>query len=258
VKVAGINIKNYKDKNPVILWAHNYSQPPIAKATKVTKSKDGTLKIRAQFPEMEEYGFADTIYKLLKGGYLNAVSIGFMPADVEDAVEHVDPKKNKGARRIFHKTELLEVSVVPVPANPEALLQTRGIQKALEDKVVDEGELKELEMYFVEEKYEAVGIIPIENPHDSVVPHDELTQKITETIIEEVEEPIKELENVVDEIEEQVEGLKEDMDKREEKVEEDESYMQLLLEAAREHKASRERAEKEQREILDALKKLNG
>lgn len=141
VKVAGIDIKNYK-KDPVVLWAHDHRGLPVAKSIRTWKTRDGLLKIKPQFPEMEVYAFADTVYKLVKGGYLNTVSIGFIPN--YEKIEHVDPKKNKGASRIYNEVELLEVSIVPVPSNPEALIQSRGITKALADNVIDELELQEL------------------------------------------------------------------------------------------------------------------
>jgi len=144
VTVKGIDIKNYK-KNPVVLWAHDRSQPPIGKAVKITKSKD-ELKIKVDFADEETYPFASTIYKLLKGGYLNAVSIGFIP-DYK-AIEY-DEKKEV---RIFNKVELFELSVVPVPANQEALATGKTLSKALEDNVIDEEEFKSLVEVEEEEK----------------------------------------------------------------------------------------------------------
>ena len=145
VKVAGLDLKNYK-KNPVVLWSHQYDQPPVAKATKVWKSKD-EVKFNVKFADMEEYSFADTIYKLYKGGYMNAVSIGFIPD--YDSIEY--PEKSKGGtQRIFNKSELIELSLVPVGANPAALLQSKGIQKALDDKAIDNTELEEMKLMLEE------------------------------------------------------------------------------------------------------------
>jgi hypothetical protein len=101
--------------------------------------KAGELIMKVKFAEPEINGFADTVYKLIKGGYLNAVSIGFLP-DFE-SIEYL--KNKKGVYRIFHKSSLLELSVVPVPANQGALVTG----KALNDGVIDELELKEYEMY---------------------------------------------------------------------------------------------------------------
>ena len=148
VKVKGLDLKNYKT-NPVVLWSHQYDQPPVAKATKVWKSGD-ELKFKVKFAEMEEYGFADTVYKLYKGGYMNAVSIGFIPD--WDSIEYPnkDGKSRSGAQRIFNKAELIELSLVPVGANPAALLSSKGITKALEDNVIDDSELEEIKLLLEE------------------------------------------------------------------------------------------------------------
>ncbi len=49
------------------MWAHNYDDPPIGEAVKVWVD-DSKLKFHIQFAEKDEYEFADTIYKLYKGG----------------------------------------------------------------------------------------------------------------------------------------------------------------------------------------------
>lgn len=117
IEVAGWNLKEYK-ANPVFLWAHRYDEPPIGKATKVWKS-NGQLKFHIEFAPAETYEFADTIYKLYKGGFLNAVSVGFDPKEW-DEIETKDGGMPSGGRR-YKKQDLLEISAVPVPANPEAL-----------------------------------------------------------------------------------------------------------------------------------------
>jgi HK97 family phage prohead protease len=110
---SGWDLKNYK-KNPVFLWAHRYDQPPVGRATKV-KVKDGQLVFDVEFAPRETYEFADTIYKLYKGGFLHATSVGFLPIDFEDGDGQKTP------RRTFKKQELLELSGCPVPSQPDAL-----------------------------------------------------------------------------------------------------------------------------------------
>jgi HK97 family phage prohead protease len=121
-------IKNYK-KNPVFLWAHRYSEPPIGRAKKV-KATDKGLEFDIEFADAETYPFADTIYKLYKNGYLNAVSVGFIP-DVISIERNEDTVK-------INKKELLELSAVPVPANPNAL--RLGMKSAIDDEVINEFE----------------------------------------------------------------------------------------------------------------------
>jgi phage head maturation protease len=127
LEVAGWKLDNYQ-KNPVFLWAHDYRQPPIGKAVNVVA--DPTAKqliFDIQFASADEYPFADTIYKLYLGGYMRATSVGFMPLKYkrrdDDAVLD-KPEWQRGTR--FVEQELLELSAVPVPSNPQALMQARS------------------------------------------------------------------------------------------------------------------------------------
>jgi HK97 family phage prohead protease len=112
---AGWVLENFL-KCPVVPWGHNYNEPPVAKALEVGL-RDGNLAFKAQFATAEEYAFADTIFKLYKGGYLRAFSVGFRPIEYEGNWED---------GYVFTKCELLEVSCVTVPANPEALVLAFG------------------------------------------------------------------------------------------------------------------------------------
>jgi len=117
ILAKGWDLANYK-KNPVFMWAHNYTQPPIGRAVSV-KKEDGALRFQVEFAPRETYEFADTIYQLYKGGFLKATSVGFVPQEWEDG----DGKE--APRRTYKKQELLELSAVPVPSNPEALIGAR-------------------------------------------------------------------------------------------------------------------------------------
>ena len=128
VKADGWDLKNYKN-NPVVLFGHDYGSLPVAKCIKAWV-EGGQLKFQDQFPTAEEYPYADTVYKLCKGGYLNTVSVGFIPLKSE-------PGKN-GVRKVWVKQELLEHSIVPVPSNPDAL------RNAVDSHVITAKEFKEI------------------------------------------------------------------------------------------------------------------
>lgn len=116
---AGADLKNYR-KNPIVLWAHDYSMPPIGKAVWVKKTKEGILS-KVKFATTE---FAKEIFELYKEGFMNAFSVGFIPKDsVKGDTEKGEPW------RTYTKWEMLEYSAVPVPANPEAL--SLAIQKGI-------------------------------------------------------------------------------------------------------------------------------
>ena len=101
------------EKNPVVLWAHSYGQPPVGKAIK-TWSDDGALRGRVRFTPRDMNPFGHMIYQMVQGGFLNAVSVGFQPHEYVFNDEH--------GGYDFKVQDLLEFSIVPVPANPEALI----------------------------------------------------------------------------------------------------------------------------------------
>lgn len=107
---SGADLSNYR-KNPVVLWAHDYSQPPIGKALWAKRSGDGILAKM----EFAPTAFAQEIKKLYQEKFLNTFSVGFIPKN------WVDGKSQKDPARTYTQWEMLEYSAVPVPANPDAL-----------------------------------------------------------------------------------------------------------------------------------------
>lgn len=93
-------LENYK-QNPVVLWAHDYYNPPIAICTGI-KVEGGKLVAEGKFAPAELNPFASQIAGLYEAGYINTTSVGYMQHEDGDL-------------------ELLEFSFVPVPANPYAL-----------------------------------------------------------------------------------------------------------------------------------------
>ena len=116
VDQKGWVLDNYNN-NPVVLFGHDYHNLPVAKSISIGV-EGGQLVSTAKFATAEESPFADSVYRMLKGGYLNAVSAGFIPSAYKE-------DKDRGGYT-FLKQELLEYSVVPVPANSEALVEARS------------------------------------------------------------------------------------------------------------------------------------
>lgn len=137
VDQKGWQLESYK-RNPVVLWAHDYSALPVGKATEIAVS-GGRLVATAQFAE---HPFAETVFQLVKGGFLRATSVGFAPKayKINDERDGVD----------FKEQELLEFSIVPVPANPEALIEARAAGVDLAPiKAWAEGVIKGLDIHDV-------------------------------------------------------------------------------------------------------------
>lgn len=110
-------------KNPVLLWAHDYSEMPIGKVTAI-RTDTGKLVFEAQYA-VEHSEKAAQVFGMFKDGFLNAFSVGFAPQKWENGDGTTTPW------RTFTEVELLEISAVPVPANPNALVTARGV-KSLE------------------------------------------------------------------------------------------------------------------------------
>ena len=119
IAAAGWDLTDFL-ANPVALWAHDSSAPPIGGARNVGVEGERLLG-DIEFAPPETYAFADTIYRLVLGKFLRAVSVGFLPTRY--AFVENDPERGFGID--FLEQALLEISVCPVPANPNALQEAR-------------------------------------------------------------------------------------------------------------------------------------
>ena len=120
IAVDGWQTENF-EKNPVVLWAHDDSIPAIGRAANV-RVEGGRLKSRATFAERDVHPLADTVYQLIKGRFIGAASVGWIPLEykfVEDG--------ERGFGIDFLEQELLEWSVVNIPANPDCLVGARSL-----------------------------------------------------------------------------------------------------------------------------------
>lgn len=119
--------KGAQFKLPIpLLWQHR-SDEPIGHVIKVDVTEDG-IEIEAQIQSYDEPGelknLLDKAWGMIKTELVKGLSIGFSP------LEHSDIKGTWGYR--FTKWEWLELSVVTIPANAEASIQT--IKSLIEKK----------------------------------------------------------------------------------------------------------------------------
>lgn len=111
ISTDGWELDQYR-QNPVVLYGHDYGGLPVARAVEVELTKDALTAVDRFTPrEINPFGYM--VYQMIRGKFLNATSVGFRP------LEYVYNEDHKGYD--FMRQELLEHSVVPVPANPEAL-----------------------------------------------------------------------------------------------------------------------------------------
>jgi len=115
LKVADWRLENYQ-RNPVVLWVHDYMgrNLPIGRAVEVGV-EGNALVADVQFDQADE--FARQVESKYRRGYLNAVSVGWQDVMVGQG------------KQVYH--DLMDISAVPVPADPQALKieEARAISK---------------------------------------------------------------------------------------------------------------------------------
>jgi HK97 family phage prohead protease len=123
----GWDLKAFK-KNPVILWAHDHNEPAIGVSKKTWvegTGKKAQLMIQPLIHDITDK--ARAVKALIEMGIIKTLSVGFIPTESPDGTT-------------FTKNELLEVSMVNVPANAEAMmLAYKGLKsKGFEEEVIEQ------------------------------------------------------------------------------------------------------------------------
>ena len=110
ITVAGWEVKEF-ERNPVYLFGHDHSIPPIGTVPKVWVEGKQLLNM-VRFDTGDE--FAKHIQGKYERGIMRAQSVGFRALEWEE---------RQGTKRgyLFKKQELVEISAVAVPAHPAAL-----------------------------------------------------------------------------------------------------------------------------------------
>jgi HK97 family phage prohead protease len=127
IALAGWDLANFK-RNPVVLWGHDASRLPIGRAFDVA-IEGGALKASVEFiPDDTPEGgqFAESVYRLARGGFIAATSVGFRPTKWDYTRDASRGADDWFPGIDFEEQELVELSIVTVPANPEALIEAPG------------------------------------------------------------------------------------------------------------------------------------
>jgi hypothetical protein len=132
------------EKNPTVFFIHEGQKLPVARGLAIERTDD-SVRIKFQFmerpptlPEAQEW-VPDTLWWMFKNKGLNAVSVGFIPKEGRAATAHDARKYGEECQYVHSKWTLLELSIVPLPCNPEALVEavSKGIlTQAVADKLL--------------------------------------------------------------------------------------------------------------------------
>ena len=135
---GGLSTERYL-RNPVVMWAHDISGRsesgglPIGRTRELTR--DGAGRLVADFEFLSEDAFAQRVKNAWDKGFLRAASISWMP---------IEGGPSEGGQWRDTRSDLLEWSIVAVPADPDALResQSRMIRELVAE--ASEGENREV------------------------------------------------------------------------------------------------------------------
>lgn len=158
-------------KNPVLMWAHDYSAIPIGTVQALTAIDGQSIKARFKF--LENDPFADRVQNAWNQGAVRAASLGFRPKTWVESDTGYD----------ITGWELLEVSLCPIPANAEAVRALKALG-VIEEPAAEPGPPADPapEPAPVEQKTvdEAPIVEPVPEPEPAPAP-DPVTEKAVET-----------------------------------------------------------------------------
>ena len=117
--VSGIDLANFCE-NPVILAGHDPSAV-VGTAVAIGLADPDTLGVQIRFAPPGASAIADSTRLLVKSGALRGLSCGVDPREWQP----VDPREPFGAQRLV-SSELLEISIVSIPADTNALITQRA------------------------------------------------------------------------------------------------------------------------------------
>lgn len=116
--IKSLDVSKY---NGIVLLNHQYGALPIGKSILLKKrTKDGVQQLISQTQfAIKEYPLAETVYKLVVGGYMPDVSIGFIGREY---------KYNADTDEFtWINCEMIEYSHVTVGANPDAKVTKKAL-----------------------------------------------------------------------------------------------------------------------------------
>ena len=122
IDIKGLNVKKFMAAGGPVLYGHDYQSLPIGRTQSIRKSAGQLI---ARFKLATEISMlANQVYNLILGGYLTGLSVGFIGKEFDEE------------NNTWTASEMLEFSVVPVPANSEAMVTAKS--KGLETNESEE------------------------------------------------------------------------------------------------------------------------
>src|SRR5438034_1668785 len=144
IESAGVDVEPFL-RNPVVGWGHRAirggdPEDVLGRVDSIERGAD-FIDVGVRFAEHER---AALVSKLVRDGFLSAVSVGILP-------KKTTTKKVSGANTpVIERSELLEISVVPVGSNPEAQRLLRDMVGGDASEEVEEMDATEIRQIITE------------------------------------------------------------------------------------------------------------
>jgi HK97 family phage prohead protease len=138
IEPGGWQLENFR-RNPVIPDCHNYDSVAriLGRAESVELRRvDGRTVLHNRVRFALDNPLGAMAFKMARAGFIPAQSVGFIPLEWTNGAGRDEPE------RTYSKCELLEISLVVVPANPGA------VQMAHKSGAISSGDLRAVADYF--------------------------------------------------------------------------------------------------------------
>jgi HK97 family phage prohead protease len=210
----------------VVLLNHDSTQLPIGRGNVSIKNQQ--LVIDVEFDDDDPR--AQEVKRKAQNGFMNAVSVGFRPLESKSRSELSKDNKYYGQKGMYYsRAELLEVSIVTIPANGEATMLEQKFFNTMKEEL-----LLEMKSIIKENMNIYKHILEVREEDDRYV---------VSFAKAEIEEP--------EEIEEEEEIIEEEY--KEEEEEEEKDLSEESTEDMTEEKAEKEEEEEEEKNYIDSL-----
>ena len=114
VEADGWDLAGYK-ANPTVLWTHMDEALPLGRTTDLRFERN-LLRATVEFTPKGMLDFNDAVVELLRTRFLSGISVGILPLEWR-----YDELPNGDLVLVFEKVQLVELSIVNIPADAGAL-----------------------------------------------------------------------------------------------------------------------------------------
>lgn len=155
----------YLEKNPIILWQHDQKMP-IAKTTKAFVDDNGlVIEVHMEKPDAKQPDWLHHAYQSIKSGVVRTFSIGGF-----------FEREFVMGRAVIKQIELMEVSVVSIPSNPDSIFEaaSKAVNGASARPQLLDGHLKQMR--------QIIGVEPISDPELSIMSARERIERYNELV----------------------------------------------------------------------------